>query len=99
MARFINWTLYALTDVLSDASQPAGITASIGLIAPRPVLLIAGEETVEKAVGPIYRDAGGPTAQLWMLSDTPHTGGLRQHPTAYRGRVLSFFHESLLVHE
>jgi pimeloyl-ACP methyl ester carboxylesterase len=96
MARYINWTMYALTDVLSDASQPAGITDSIRLIAPRPVLLIAGEETVEKTVGPIYRDAGGPTTQLWMLPDTPHTGGLRHHPPDYKERVLSFFHGSLL---
>ena len=98
-ARFINWTQYAMTDLLSDASQPAGIRTSMPLIAPRPVLLITGDESIEKTVGPIYAAAGGATTQLLMLPETPHTDGLKRHPTEYVGRVLRLFEESLLLHK
>ena len=96
VARFINWTQYAATDLLSDASQPAGIEAAMPRIAPRPVLLITGGEAIEEAVGPVYADAGGPRTQLWSLPDTPHTGGLKVHRTEYVSRVIALFEKSLL---
>ncbi|MDP9234955.1 MAG: hypothetical protein M3P01_10465 [Actinomycetota bacterium] len=74
IARFINLTQFKLTEWLSDAPQPIGIRASMPLIAPRPVLLITGREAIEKAMGPIYARAGGPTTILWQLPDTPHRG-------------------------
>ena len=96
MARFINWTQYAVTDLLTDGPQPVGIESSIPLIAPRPVLLITGDEAIEETMGPIYADAGGPTTRLWKLPDTPHTDGLKVHRTEYVTRVLGLFEESLL---
>ena len=55
-------------------------------IAPRPVLLIAGGVGApdEIPANRAYRDAGGPTTQLWELADAGHTGGLRTHPAAVR---------------
>jgi pimeloyl-ACP methyl ester carboxylesterase len=95
--RLVNWTQYTMVDVLSDASQPIGVAASMPLIAPRPVLLITGEETVEKMMGPLYARAGGPTTTLWELPGTPHTAGLREHHSAYLDRVTRFFGATLSV--
>ena len=94
--RIINWTQFAAVDVLSDASQPESIHRTIGRIAPRPVLLIAGDEAVEREVDPIYAAAGGSTTELWMLSDTPHTDALRVHEQEYERRVLELFRDALL---
>ena len=94
--RIVNWTQFAAVDVLSDASQPESIHRTIGLIAPRPVLLIAGDEAVEREIDPIYAAAGGGSTELWMLSDTPHTDGLRVHGKGYEGRVLELFGDALL---
>lgn len=96
MARLINWTQYRLIEVLSDAPQPAGIVASLPEISPRPVLIISGEEAVEKEMGPIYAEAGGATTELWELRDTPHTKGLSFHRSDYTRRVLHLFKDALL---
>jgi hypothetical protein len=96
VARFVNWTQFQSAQLLTDVEQPAGVAASMSLIAPRPVLLIAGNEPVERKMGPIYREAGGPTTQLWNLADTPHTGGLKRHASEYREHVLGFFATALL---
>jgi uncharacterized protein len=94
--RIVNWTQFAAVDLLSDASQPESINRTIGLIAPRPVLLIAGDEAVEREVDPLYAVAGGGSTELWMLSDTPHTDGLRVHEKGYERRVLELFGGALL---
>jgi pimeloyl-ACP methyl ester carboxylesterase len=61
-------------------------------IAPRPVLLIAGGIGApdEIPANRAYRDAGGPTTQLWELPDAGHTGGLRTNPAAYERRTTAF---------
>jgi uncharacterized protein len=70
-------------------------------IAPRPVLLIAGGVGApdEIPVNRAYRDAGGPTTQLWELADAGHTGGLRTHPAAYERRTTAFLDQALGLKE
>jgi uncharacterized protein len=70
-------------------------------IAPRPVLLIAGGVGApdEIPANRAYRDAGGPTTQLWELPDAGHTGGLRTHPAAYERRTTSFLDRALGLKE
>jgi len=66
-------------------------------IAPRPVLLIAGGVGApdEIPANRVYRDAAGPTAELWELPDAGHTGGLRKHPAAYAQRTIAFLDDAL----
>jgi hypothetical protein len=65
-------------------------------IAPRPVLLIAGGGAPEEIpANRLYRDAGGPTVQLWELPDTSHTAGLRTHPAEYERRTTAFLDSAL----
>ena len=70
-------------------------------IAPRPVLLIAGGVGApdEIPANRAYRDAGGPTTQLWELPDAGHTGGLRTHPAAYERRTTAFLDRALGLKE
>jgi uncharacterized protein len=70
-------------------------------IAPRPVLLIAGGVGApdEIPANRAYRDAGGPTTQLWELQDAGHTGGLRTHPAAYERRTTDFLDRALGLKE
>jgi uncharacterized protein len=70
-------------------------------IAPRPVLLIAGGVGApdEIPANRAYRDAGGPTTQLWELPDAGHTGGLRTHPAAYERRTTTFLDRALGLKE
>ena len=70
-------------------------------IAPRPVLLIAGGVGApdEIPANRAYRDAGGPTTQLWELPDAGHTGGLRTHPATYEERTTTFLDRALGLKE
>jgi hypothetical protein len=70
-------------------------------IAPRPVLLIAGGVGApdEIPANRAYRDAGGPTVQLWELPDAGHTGGLRTHPAEYERRTTAFLDQALGLKE
>jgi uncharacterized protein len=70
-------------------------------IAPRPVLLIAAgaRAPTEIPANRAYRDAGGPTTQLWELPDTGHTAGLRTHPAEYERRTTAFLDRALGLEE
>ena len=70
-------------------------------IAPRPVLLIAGGLGApdEILANRVYRDAGGPTTQLWEISDAGHTAGLRTHPAEYERRTTAFLDRALGLDE
>jgi hypothetical protein len=76
-----------------------GAPSLIGImprIAPRPVLLIAGGGAPDEIpANRLYRDAGGSTVQLWELSDTGHTAGLRTHPARYEQRTTAFLDGAL----
>lgn len=65
-------------------------------IAPRPTLLIAGGgDPMEIPTNRAYRDAGGPTAELFELPDAGHTAGLQRHPREYEQRVIGFLDKAL----
>ena len=83
---------------MREAPSLAGIMPRI---APRPVLLIAGGVGApdEIPANRSYRDAGGPTTQLWELADTGHTAGLRTHPADYERRTTTFLDRALGLKE
>jgi uncharacterized protein len=65
-------------------------------IAPRPVLLIAyGGEPEEIPVNRRYRDAAGPSAELYEIPDAGHTAGVTTHPREYEQRVIAFLDRAL----
>ena len=65
-------------------------------IAPRPVLLIAaGGAPNEIPTNRAYRDAAGPSAELYEIPEAGHTSGLAARPAEYEARVTVFLGEVL----
>jgi predicted esterase len=85
---------------VSGMREPPSLVGIMPRIAPRPVLLIAGgDDPNEIPTNRRYRDAGGPTVQLWELPDTGHTAGLRTHPSQYEQRTTAFLDRALGLKE
>jgi uncharacterized protein len=85
--------------VFQNHGPPPPIVERIGLIAPRPVLLIyadpgQGGESVRQ---PKYYAAAGEPKEIWKVPGAGHTGGLEAQPTEYERRVIAFFDHALLL--
>jgi uncharacterized protein len=81
---------------ISGMRPAPSLLHSMPRIAPRPVLLIAGGgDPFEIPTNRAYRDAAGPTAELFELPDAGHTAGLAKHPQKYEQRVIGFLDEAL----
>jgi hypothetical protein len=91
-----NWPMQtAALAILSNVSPPPDLVGLVARIAPRRVLLIQAEHGAGgEELNPIYRDAAGANARLWVASGG-HTGGLATDPAAYERRVIDFFDTSL----
>ena len=88
-ASFAELGLQAVRGISGMRESPS-LVGLVPRIAPRPVLLIAGGgDPNEIPTNRRYRDAGGPTVELWELPDTGHTAGLRTHPAEYERRTTS----------
>jgi pimeloyl-ACP methyl ester carboxylesterase len=67
----------------------------IPAIAPRPVLLVAGGGFPDEiAANRMYRDAGGPSVDLWELPGAGHTAGLKTYPAEYERRTVGFLDQA-----
>lgn len=91
--RAVDVISFAAARLLTRAPTPLPQRDAVAAMAPRPLLLIAGE-----GEGPAARalQAAAPsTVSLWELPDTPHTAGLAQHRDAWTARVTAFFDSSL----
>ena len=83
-----------VANLLTSAPEPNGLRESLVAIAPRRVLLIAGQPELRGDRS--YRNASPSNVQLWELPDTPHTEGLTKHPQQWETRVVGFFNQTLL---
>ncbi len=88
----------AAMTVFQNHGPPPPIVERIGLIAPRPVLLIyadpgQGGESVRQ---PKYFAAAGQPKQIWKVPGAGHTGGLDAQPEEYERRVITFLDDALL---
>lgn len=66
-------------------------------LAPRPVLLIHGENEIDRTQGQIQLAAAlssGSKASLWVVPGTGHGGYLKSHPQDYEARVIEFLEKS-----
>jgi hypothetical protein len=53
-------------------------------------LLIASGHGAEVNANRTYRDAAGARAQLWLIPEAAHTGGLKSRPAEYERRTIGF---------
>ena len=87
--------MYATIRAVTGAPQPPPLQQLLPEIAPRPVLLIATGEGVERTMNRAYHRAA-PATTLWELPRAGHTLGLEQAPRAYEDAVIGFFDDALL---
>lgn len=84
---------FATARLLTRAPTPLPQREAVAAVAPRPLLLIAGEGEVPAARA--LQAVAPSTVSLWELPDTPHTAGLAQHRDVWTARVTAFFDTNL----
>jgi dienelactone hydrolase len=92
--RAMLWIQTGVTEMLTDAPRPISLERAVAAIAPRPMLMIAGDPEIRGARH--LRDAAPGNVELWELPDTPHVGGLSHHPAEWENRVIGFLDRTLL---
>lgn len=90
----VTWLTMRGTELVSGQGEPAPLRQIVKRVHV-PVLLIASNESGERATDQAYRDRIGPNASLWYLPDAPHTKGLTTHPVEYAARVEAFLARAL----
>jgi fermentation-respiration switch protein FrsA (DUF1100 family) len=88
---------YALTDVLTAASKPVALADSVSAVAPRPVLLIAGENMPDEIHAAEHiRDRAPQSVEIWVVPDAGHIEGLQKAAVEWEMRVIGFLDDTLL---
>ena len=86
-----DWLVDRLLEVHLGMSAPSPVIDTIGKIAPRPILLLAGALGNEKAHIRLYQQAAGDNSQLWEVPGATHCDGPTSAPTEYADHMVSFF--------
>ncbi len=90
----VTWLTMRGIELVSGEPEPAPLKQIVDRIHV-PVLLIASNQSGERAIDQAYRARIGTKASLWYPSDAGHTDGLRVHPVEYAGRVQAFLAAAL----
>ncbi|MBN1221422.1 MAG: prolyl oligopeptidase family serine peptidase [Anaerolineae bacterium] len=81
--------------VIGDNIQQLSPVATIGEIAPRPILLIYGSKEASLGGARQLKLAAGDNAELWIVASAGHGNYLQVAPDEYERRVVSFLNEAL----
>jgi uncharacterized protein len=90
----LNVPRFALIDLLAAQSPPAQLAAAVRAIDPRPVLLMAAGTIHDEELATSFI-ADGTDAQVWVIADAGHIGGLGTAPDEWTRRVVDLFTEAL----
>jgi uncharacterized protein len=94
--RIMVWLMLQSVRGISGTRPSPSLVGLMPRIAPRPVLLVAGGGSPDEIpTNRAYRDAGGPTTQLWERPQAAHTAGLKTRPAAYERRTVGFLDAAL----
>ena len=96
----IDTLTYAVTDLLTDAPEPASLLDSVRETqrdgTPTPVLLVAaGDVETEQLAAAHIASAAPDAVRTWTVPGARHTGGLTTAPGAWRQHVLGFLEDAL----
>jgi pimeloyl-ACP methyl ester carboxylesterase len=86
---------FGLTDLLTDASPPATLAASIAQADASFLLITAGRVADEGHAADHLAAAAPDRVTVWTVDDADHTGGLAVAPTEWERRVVEFFDDHL----
>jgi len=90
-----DWLVDRLVEFHVGMSAPPSVTATIGQIAPRPIMLFAGALGNEKFHIRLYQQAAGSNAKLWEVPGATHCDGPVTAPEEYARRMSDFFDANL----
>jgi hypothetical protein len=94
--RVMVWLMLQSVRGISGTRQSPSLVGLTPRVAPRPVLLVAGGGSPDEIpTNRAYRDAGGPTTQLWERPQAAHTAGLETQPAVYERRTVGFLDDAL----
>jgi hypothetical protein len=82
--------------LFSGEQPPPPLKDMVAQIAPRRLLMIAGNIGEEKELMGMYLEIGGPSFELWTILEPKHVGAYDLHPEEYEQRVIAFFDDALL---
>ena len=88
----------AALQVFSGARPPLTLGDATAAVAQRPLLLIAGgqsENGFEARQAEHFYAQAGAGAELWVIAEAGHCGGLAARPEEYVQRVVAFFEAGL----
>ena len=76
-------------------SIPPSLMDTVSQIAPRPILLFAGQFGNEKSYIRRFQQAAGSNAEYWEIPGATHCNGPATAPTEYADRMLQFFNNRI----
>lgn len=96
-----NFVLDHFIALQSGERVPLALRNTIDEIAPRPILIVAGDYRdfygAEADIAAGYVTAAGSNADLWVIPGAGHGAGPVITPLEYRQKMVSFFEETLIL--
>ncbi len=90
------WMSYHFMALFSGHTPAPSLREQVRRIAPRPILFIAGAESMwEPELAAQYALSAGDSAEVWVIPNAGHTGGIVTAPSEYAHRILTFLDMAL----
>lgn len=91
------WMGFRFTGLFSGVQPLPSLREQVRSIAPRPILFIAGAESMwESELAAKYALSAGAAADVWVIPDAGHVAGIFTDPNEYTVRVLAFLDAALI---
>lgn len=96
LERGLDAYVYGVTDLLTGASPPASLRASVARAGDTAFLLVtAGTIEQERLAAESMRSAAPDRVEVWTVPGAGHTQGLATDPAGWEDRVVGFLDEHL----
>lgn len=90
------WVSYRFTALFSGVQPAPSMREQVRRIAPRPILFIAGAESMwEPELAAKYAASAGGSAQVWVIPGGGHISGILTNPDEYAEHVFAFLDAAL----
>jgi pimeloyl-ACP methyl ester carboxylesterase len=90
------WMSYRFTALFTGVQPAPPLRQQVTRIAPRPILFIAGAESMwEPELAAKYAASAGESADVWVIPGGGHTTGILTNPDEYAARVMAFLEKAL----
>jgi len=91
------WTSYRFTSLFTGIAPLPPLREQVRRIAPRPMLLIAGAESMwEPELAAKYAASAGAAAEVWVVPAAGHIAGIFTAPDEYAARVGAFLDDAFI---